>query len=51
LLVTGHEAVARPPRAAVTPAPKAGDATTCEVLTQRRQVHEKTARMLRSLLK
>jgi starvation-inducible DNA-binding protein len=32
-------------------AEKAGDESTCDLLTQRLQVHEKTAWMLRSLLK
>jgi len=51
LLVTGHEAVARTARAAFPAAEKAGDESTCDLLTQRLQVHEKTAWMLRSLLK
>jgi starvation-inducible DNA-binding protein len=51
LLVTGHEAVARTAREAFPAAEKAGDESTCDLLTQRLQVHEKTAWMLRSLLK
>ena len=50
-LVKGHEAVARTARAAFGPAEKAGDESTADLLTQRLQVHEKTAWMLRSLLK
>jgi starvation-inducible DNA-binding protein len=51
LLVSGHEAVARTARAAFPAAEKAGDESTCDLLTQRLQIHEKTAWMLRSLLK
>jgi starvation-inducible DNA-binding protein len=51
LLVTGHEAVARTARNAFPSAEKGGDESTCDLLTQRLQVHEKTAWMLRSLLK
>jgi len=50
-LVKGHEAVARTARAAFAPAEKAGDESTADLLTQRLQIHEKTAWMLRSLLK
>ncbi len=50
LLVEGHEAVARTARGAFTIAAEANDQPTCDVLTQRLQVHEKTAWMLRSLL-
>jgi len=50
-LVIGHEAVARTARAAFAPAEKAGDESTADLLTQRLQIHEKTAWMLRSLLK
>jgi starvation-inducible DNA-binding protein len=50
LLVHGHEAVARTARAAFTTADEANDQPTCDLLTQRLQVHEKTAWMLRSLL-
>ncbi len=51
LLVEGHEAVARTARAAFPLADKGGDESTADLLTQRLQVHEKTAWMLRSLLK
>ena len=50
LLVDGHEAVARTARAVFTTAEDANDQPTCDLLTQRMQVHEKTAWMLRSLL-
>ena len=50
LLVSGHEAVARTARQAFPAAEKSGDESTCDLLTQRLQVHEKTAWMLRSLL-
>jgi starvation-inducible DNA-binding protein len=50
LLVEGHEAVARTARQAFKPAESANDQPTCDILTQRMQVHEKTAWMLRSLL-
>ena len=49
-LVEGHEAVARTSRAAFKVAEEANDQPTCDLLTQRMQVHEKTAWMLRSLL-
>lgn len=49
-LVAGHEAVAKTARS-VFPAAEAGnDEVTADLLTQRMQVHEKTAWMLRSLL-
>ncbi len=51
LLVAGHEAVARTARQVFPAAEKAGDESTCDLLTQRLQVHEQTAWMLRSLLK
>ena len=50
LLVEGHEATARTARAAFTIAEEASDAPTADLLTERMQVHEKTAWMLRSLL-
>jgi starvation-inducible DNA-binding protein len=50
-LVKGHEAVARTARAAFVPSEKAADEASADLLTQRLQVHEKTAWMLRSLLK
>lgn len=51
LLVKGHETVARTARAAFPAVEKAGDESSADLLTQRLQVHEKTAWMLRSLLK
>jgi starvation-inducible DNA-binding protein len=50
LLVVGHEAVARTARAVFPAVDKASDESTADLLTQRLQVHEKTAWMLRSLL-
>ena len=50
-LVAGHEAVARTARAVFPAAEKGGDESTVDLLTQRLQIHEKTAWMLRSLLK
>jgi starvation-inducible DNA-binding protein len=50
LLVEGHEAVARTARAAFVTAEQANDQPSCDLLTQRLQIHEKTAWMLRSLL-
>lgn len=49
-LVEGHEAVARTARAVFPAAEKGGDEATADLLTQRLQIHEKTAWMLRSLL-
>ncbi len=49
-LVEGHEAVARTAREVFPLAEKAGDEPTADLLTQRLQIHEKTAWMLRSLL-
>jgi starvation-inducible DNA-binding protein len=49
-LVTGHETIARTARKVFPVAEKVGDEPTCDLLTQRMQVHEKTAWMLRSLL-
>ncbi|MBX3184072.1 MAG: DNA starvation/stationary phase protection protein [Polyangiaceae bacterium] len=49
-LVEGHETVARTSREIFGTAESAGDQPTCDLLTQRLQVHEKTAWMLRSLL-
>jgi starvation-inducible DNA-binding protein len=49
-LVLGHEAVARTIRAVFVSADEAGDQPTADLLTQRLQIHEKTAWMLRSLL-
>ena len=50
LLVEGHEAAARTARGVFTTAADANDQPTCDLLTQRMQIHEKTAWMLRSLL-
>jgi starvation-inducible DNA-binding protein len=50
-LVEGHEAVIRTARAALPAANEGGDEATADLLTQRLQIHEKTAWMLRSLLK
>ena len=50
ILVDGHEAVARTARALFPTVDKAGDEPTADLLTQRLNVHEKTAWMLRSLL-
>ncbi|MBL9022505.1 MAG: DNA starvation/stationary phase protection protein [Myxococcales bacterium] len=50
LLVEGHEAVARTARTVFKSAEDANDQPTCDLLTQRLQIHEKTAWMLRSLL-
>ncbi len=49
-LVEGHETVARTSREVFRGADEASDQPTCDLLTQRMQVHEKTAWMLRSLL-
>lgn len=48
-LVEGHEAVIRTSRNAFPAAEKAEDQVTMDLLTQRMQIHEKTAWMLRSL--
>jgi starvation-inducible DNA-binding protein len=50
LLVTGQEAVVRTARALFPLVEKVNDQPTADMLTQRMQVHEKTAWMLRSLL-
>ncbi|MGH9944495.1 MAG: Dps family protein [Pyrinomonadaceae bacterium] len=50
LLVEGHEAAARTARGVIETAEEANDAPTADLLTERLQVHEKTAWMLRSLL-
>jgi starvation-inducible DNA-binding protein len=49
-LVEGQESVARTARKVFAVADKADDQPTADVLTQRLQVHEKNAWMLRSLL-
>lgn len=50
ILHRGHEAVARTAREVFPLADEAGDQPTADLLTQRLDVHEKTAWMLRSLL-
>lgn len=50
-LVEGQEAVVRTARSILPIANQADDQPTLDLLTQRMQVHEKTAWMLRSLLK
>ncbi len=49
-LVEGQEAVARTARSIFPAADAAGDEPTADLLTQRMQIHEKNAWMLRSLL-
>lgn len=49
-LVNAHETVARTARAIFKIADEANDQPSADVLTQRLEVHEKTAWMLRSLL-
>jgi len=49
-LVDGHQTVARTARSMFGIAEKAADQSTMDLLTQRLQVHEKTAWMLRALL-
>ena len=49
-LVEGQEAVARTARSIFPVVDKANDEPTADLLTQRLQIHEKTAWMLRSLL-
>jgi starvation-inducible DNA-binding protein len=50
LMVEGQEAVVRTARSIFPIVEKAGDEATADLLTQRIQLHEKTAWMLRSLL-
>jgi starvation-inducible DNA-binding protein len=49
-LVEGQEAVVRTARSVFPTVDKANDEPTADLLTQRMQIHEKTAWMLRSLL-
>ncbi len=49
-LKSGHEAVARTARNALSAAEKAADEATVDLLVQRMQTHEKTAWMLRALM-
>jgi starvation-inducible DNA-binding protein len=51
LLIEGQEAVVKTAREIAPLADKANDEPTLDLLTQRMQVHEKNAWMLRSLLK
>lgn len=51
LLIDGQEAIVRTAREVLPIAAKADDQPTLDLLTQRMQVHEKNAWMLRSLLK
>ncbi len=51
LLIEGQEAVVRTARELLPVADRAHDEPTLDLLTQRMQVHEKNAWMLRSLLK
>lgn len=50
LLVEGNEAVVKTARLIFPTAERANDESTCDLLTQRMQVHEKTAWMLRSMI-
>ena len=50
-LIEGQEAVARTARSVLPLAEKANDQPTLDLLTQRLDIHEKNAWMLRSLLK
>ncbi len=50
LLITGHDTVARTARALLPAADDANDQPTMDLLTQRLDIHEKTAWMLRSIL-
>lgn len=49
-LMSGQETVVRTARSIFPAAEKAGDEPTADLLTQRMQVHEKTAWMLRSMV-
>ena len=49
-LVQGHEAVIKTARSLFSRVEDASDEPTADLLTQRMQIHEKTAWMLRSLL-
>ena len=50
ILVKGHEAVAKTARSIYPVAEDADDQPTADLLTQRLDIHEKTAWMLRSIL-
>jgi starvation-inducible DNA-binding protein len=49
-LAIAHEAVDRTARTVIASAEAAGDSVTADLVTERMQVHEKAAWMLRSLL-
>ena len=49
-LVRAHEAVVATAKEAFPAAEEAGDEPTCDLLTQRMHIHEKTAWMLRSVV-
>ena len=51
LLIEGQEAIVKTAREVLPVADKADDQPTLDLLTQRMQIHEKNAWMLRSLLK
>lgn len=51
ILVRGQEAVVKTARSVFPLADKAGDEPTADLLTQRMQIHEKTAWMLRSMIR
>jgi starvation-inducible DNA-binding protein len=48
-LLSGHEALIRRAREALATAEDANDAASADLLTQRIQIHEKTAWMLRAM--
>ncbi len=50
-LLLGHETVIQTARNLLSLADEASDEVTCDLLTQRLQIHEKTAWMLRALTK
>jgi starvation-inducible DNA-binding protein len=50
-LINGQETVTRTARSVLPVADKANDQPTLDLLTQRLDIHEKNAWMLRSLLK
>ena len=50
-LLEGHEIVTQTARGLLAAADEAQDEVTCDLITQRLQVHEKTAWMLRSLMR
>lgn len=50
LLVEGNEAIVKTARLVFPIAERANDESTCDLLTQRMQIHEKTSWMLRSMI-